>query len=536
MDQPRRSQRKRKEIVAAQRDNDEEASNHSGVVEEQSIKQRKRSFQQTQDAPPPAPVSAKWSSRTRHLMIPRKVLQAAAAHELVALVPVKLDIQIDQNTRIQDEFTWNITESLISPERFAEIMVQDLTNGGSIPHDTATVQEELVSLIATQIRTQCTSYLPAMESDAVPPRQKPRRRVNVRGVLRQSHMEEDIDPDSHSHIPEGPKGEQRIQEEEQSIQEEGQRIQEEEQDQEVYRRQDATLGDRWNDSGICVIVRVEFNVSGTSHFRDQFEWPLYAESDPTPEAFAAQVAADLGVGNEYAVRIASSIREQICLARMNYEDSMISSGVSAGNVYRTIGELSEWEPETFDLSPEEMERIAKEKDRETRRMRRNQRAGSDFNPMLELATRRSSETQPGSWKSSFVKPERVYMSSSSSTEGKTVAYQFYQGELEDVNSLEARSMDIDGKRALLSANKLPSLTRRRTSGVSEDILLEQLDLMIENKASLESAASDTPTLRRESESSTDSSASSASSSAPKKHRGFGASAQMFNKGETQQPI
>ncbi|PVV00447.1 hypothetical protein BB560_005168, partial [Smittium megazygosporum] len=41
------------------------------------------------------------------------------------LVPIKLDFEID-DFRIQDSFTWNLNESVISPEVFAEIMCTDL--------------------------------------------------------------------------------------------------------------------------------------------------------------------------------------------------------------------------------------------------------------------------------------------------------------------------------------------------------------------------------------------------------------------------
>lgn len=49
---------------------------------------------------------------------------------------------------------------------------------------------------------------------------------------------------------------------------------------------------------------------GKLNLRDRFEWDLNSR-DVTPEMFAKQLASDLGVGGEFPIEIANSIREQI---------------------------------------------------------------------------------------------------------------------------------------------------------------------------------------------------------------------------------
>jgi hypothetical protein len=139
--------------------------------------------------------------------------------------------------------------------KFADIMIQDLQFTNSVDI------QELVRSIAGQIRAQCASHSPASETDYVPLPAKTKHRVNRRGIkletpeLDYDMLSEDQD-DSDAEVEEV---------------------------------------DKWNDSGILIIVKIEFNVGGNLHYKDQFEWPLHAMSEPSPETFARQVTAELGL-------------------------------------------------------------------------------------------------------------------------------------------------------------------------------------------------------------------------------------------------
>ncbi|TPX33070.1 hypothetical protein SmJEL517_g03898 [Synchytrium microbalum] len=122
-----------------------------------------------------------------------------------------------------------------------------------------------------------------------------------------------------------------------------------------------------------IIVKLDLNV-GNLHLTDQFEWPLFATSHSSPEDFAKQLCADLGIGGEFQPAIAHSIREQVAHARLAFEsapkplpfDRLVSAPV------RNEGTEVLWQPTLQELTEEDIERLSKEKERENRRARRNQ--------------------------------------------------------------------------------------------------------------------------------------------------------------------
>lgn len=65
-----------------------------------------------------------------------------------------------------------------------------------------------------------------------------------------------------------------------------------------------------NEKGLDVKIPVKLDfLLGRYHFQDSFDWD--PNSEITPEEFAATLAADFGLGGEFAVIIAHSIREQL---------------------------------------------------------------------------------------------------------------------------------------------------------------------------------------------------------------------------------
>lgn len=131
------------------------------------------------------------------------------------------------------------------------------------------------------------------------------------------------------------------------------------------------------------LIRLELQV-GKTQLSDQFEWPLlpqdYLPSEPinhpgvqksivlptpTPESFAVQYCADLGIAGEYIPIIAHAIREQLFAARMNFEDAPKSKDVPAPP-FRAEDEDILWNPLLEELDPEELEQRMKENERAAR--------------------------------------------------------------------------------------------------------------------------------------------------------------------------
>lgn len=94
-----------------------------------------------------------------------------------------------------------------------------------------------------------------------------------------------------------------------------------------------------------------------------FEWDLNS-NEVTPEQFAKQLAADLGMTGEFVQLIAQNIREQILFAQIHPEDAWVPQ--YPPNESRLRASNLEWEPLYEQLDEEEVERQAKEAERTAR--------------------------------------------------------------------------------------------------------------------------------------------------------------------------
>ena len=85
----------------------------------------------------------------------------------------------------------------------------------------------------------------------------------------------------------------------------------------------------------------------------------------TPEAFAKQLAADIGVGGEFAPLIAHNIREQL----LRFKKERLADGDRDQDplttVYRPV-DTAEWAPILETLTPEELEKVVLDKERSIR--------------------------------------------------------------------------------------------------------------------------------------------------------------------------
>ena len=87
-----------------------------------------------------------------------------------------------------------------------------------------------------------------------------------------------------------------------------------------------------------VIIKLDVQV-GKTHLVDQFEWPLLPQTVkgelevPSPEMFAKKICADMGLGGEFISTVAHAVREQLCFARLNFDEaSKVSGGIGVVGV------------------------------------------------------------------------------------------------------------------------------------------------------------------------------------------------------------
>jgi len=116
-----------------------------------------------------------------------------------------------------------------------------------------------------------------------------------------------------------------------------------------------------------VIIKLNIHVGNIS-LVDQFEWDL---SNPlnSPEQFARQLCADLGLGGEFATTIAYSIRGQLSWHARTYAFSEAPLPAIKFPV-RQLADAEQWGPTIQVLTDAEMEKKMRDQDRNTRRMRR----------------------------------------------------------------------------------------------------------------------------------------------------------------------
>lgn len=100
--------------------------------------------------------------RTKELRIGRKEM-STQAEQLEELIPVRLDIEWDK-IKLRDTFTWNLHDRVISPDLFAEQLVEDF----KVPPEQAT---HIGQLVAQAVKDQIQDFYPQVfiEEEALDP-------------------------------------------------------------------------------------------------------------------------------------------------------------------------------------------------------------------------------------------------------------------------------------------------------------------------------------------------------------------------------
>ena len=264
---------------------------------------------------------------------------------------------------------------------------------------------------------------------------------------------------------------------------------------------------------------------GPKLLTDQFEWPLFS-AQISPEEFAKILCSDLGIAGEFIPLIAHSIREQVCMARLNHEDATGAPEFLKVPV-RPEGVEDDWEPEFRELTEEELERIAKEKERSSRRLRRSQK----FNPIT--TTRGSSMTsltaqnpnrqllqQSLAARSAFKfsNPQAAFQAG----QGSRVTHKNYQPTPEEINMFRLYNPSFNPALAMQNQQggyqDHPQGVARKQSvpKIDTELVSKQIELM--RNGSVSPVRSPTKSVI----------SADGEHAPPRVHRGFGASATVFN--------
>ncbi|KZF26338.1 SNF5-domain-containing protein [Xylona heveae TC161] len=267
--------------------------------------------------------------------------------------------------RLKDVFLWNLHETLMTPDQFASIMVNDL----DLPNPAAlTVQ------ISNQIRQQLEEYAgvalhPLFHTahSANNPGQKP-----VRGSLSRAHSNTPASPAGTpltiGHLKTNgyaspSKGSDAITASATPLQ--------------------ASSDEHNPDDTYRCIVTLSINLQNQL-YTDKFEWSLL-HPPGLAEKFAKQTCADLGLAGEWVPAMTHAIYEAVLRLKkeacesgglvggLGYGgeiDNLAAGGKEAGWRYDNEHLADEWEPRVETLSKEEIEKREGDRERQIRRLRR----------------------------------------------------------------------------------------------------------------------------------------------------------------------
>jgi len=116
-----------------------------------------------------------------------------------------------------------------------------------------------------------------------------------------------------------------------------------------------------------IVIKLNIHVGNTS-LVDQIEWDI-GEQLNSPEQFAVQLCAELGLGGEFVAAIAYSIRGQLSWHQKTFAYS--EAPLPTVEVpFRSPSDSDTWAPFLETLTDAEMEKKIRDQDRNTRRIRR----------------------------------------------------------------------------------------------------------------------------------------------------------------------
>jgi len=262
----------------------------------------------------------KNNRRTKVCNFNQNQLKEIAEKEEI-LVPIRIDIDLN-GVKFRDSFTWNLNETLITPEYFADIICEDF----NLSH--STFQPLIVKAIKEQIDDY---YMYSQMAENEIPEIKDTTTVN--DVMKDSIIDNDQMDELRMLI-----------------------------------KLDIIIGDQW--------------------LKDQFEWDICNKRN-SPEDFADKLIEELSLDPEFKTAIAHSIREQVqthikALYLSGYQfdgtpildDDVAQSfliPVDKDSVVRNDRIVLDFAPDIYSLNEDDIERLERDYERESRRKRRQHR-------------------------------------------------------------------------------------------------------------------------------------------------------------------
>ncbi|KAI9317065.1 hypothetical protein BX666DRAFT_2027132 [Dichotomocladium elegans] len=280
------------------------------------------------------PANRRRVRRSRELRFLQNQLMEQGEKE-DTLVPIRLDIEFDGH-RLRDTFTWNLNESLITPEMFAQILCEDL----QLP------VASFGPLITRGIQDQIQDYYLNAGSTTMGGDDSGDEKENVHSTS--TEPKDDMIPIK-SETDKAPEHKGR------------------------------------KNTELRMLIKLDITV-GNRALIDQFEWDIACRRNDA-ESFAEKLVNELGLGGEFRTAIAHSIREQAhnyikSLLLVGYEfngSSILDDDLRQSflpvlkSVIRDADSVERFTPAILELTDAEIDKLEKDRMRDVRRKRRQAR-------------------------------------------------------------------------------------------------------------------------------------------------------------------
>jgi hypothetical protein len=117
-------------------------------------------------------------------------------------------------------------------------------------------------------------------------------------------------------------------------------------------------------------VPIEISLPVGDHIlQDRLIWDM-SEDVISPESFATQMAAELGLGREHALIIAHSIREQLYRHHLEHRKDEHYELRSTTDVVRQLMMAAQWEPAFYRMNEDAIDSLLRNQEREARYVKR----------------------------------------------------------------------------------------------------------------------------------------------------------------------
>ncbi|KAK0236295.1 hypothetical protein EDD85DRAFT_771720 [Armillaria nabsnona] len=298
--------------------------------------------------------------------LPRKI-DAWRANLPEQLVPIRLEFDVEQHHKMRDTFVWNLNDPVITPENFAQSVVEDY-NLSSSYHSVIvkSIQDQLSDFKAhsTNYDGEGGDYVADDESGA-PETGKLDEDSALWWRKWRKRVRKDYTTDGA---------------------EKGRKRRKVVEDEQLMGVEDLNMDENEMHDDMRIVIKLDIIV-GAMKLDDQFEWDI-ENPHASPEGFADIYVQELGLGGEFRTAIAHSIREQV----QAYQKSLFLVGhpsdgtpiqddelrtsflpdLSSGA--RALDQVPSFTPMLNYLSDGEIERHEKERDKDmNKRRKRNTR-------------------------------------------------------------------------------------------------------------------------------------------------------------------